>query len=300
MPDKYKSYYDQIKDSTYCGPNTKALLPYINREKEDNIEILKEVLEYVFNRGNKGIGLYQWGKQANDVEKQTYENYYLFPGTTNYNGFWFYDIMKEALLLRSVCKFQLKYWIDNFSNKADTIASKHQLQSHYGAVAAITSCLSTASSSVKSENNEIIIQFDGNGNSLQYQINTKDKDFCALNIWLAYYIEKGNRGRHMAIWEQWFERKWDCTLTDLENFRTSANQVKTNKSKEIIDSTNLLQDLELDSKSFNEKIRFLSDELKKCDIEENKKNCLSLLVKLYFILSTISVSYIAFSIFVKQ
>jgi Predicted transcriptional regulator containing an HTH domain and an uncharacterized domain shared with the mammalian protein Schlafen len=55
------------------------------------------------------------------------------------------------------------------------------------------------------------------------------------------------------------------------------------------------------SKIVNEEILPVLDYVSRSyDISQKNFNCLSLLVKLYFILSTISVSYIAFSIFVKQ
>ena len=34
-----------------------------------------------------------------------------YPGNQEYSGYWFYDVMKVALRLRSVCYYQLYYWI---------------------------------------------------------------------------------------------------------------------------------------------------------------------------------------------
>ena len=36
-----------------------------------------------------------------------------YPGNQEYSGYWFYDIMKVALRLRSVCYYQLYYWTNN-------------------------------------------------------------------------------------------------------------------------------------------------------------------------------------------
>ena len=112
--------YDQIHKQL------KALFDKFNiifdKYKDEYKELCKNKFEYPFTKNDK-VDFDDYEKMIGsknekmiDSKKKIeykYPNLQPFMGNVDYNGYWFYDVMKVALRLRSVCYYQLIYWLNH-------------------------------------------------------------------------------------------------------------------------------------------------------------------------------------------
>lgn len=146
--ENFKSYIDKLKDKD-CVISIKNDIGITSleclRKKLESLSDNTEQIEYedydiyleIFNSGIEkfNINLNEAGKALSKAlglgnEKENnilegdkvdiYDNYDAlkkvlqpYPGNQEYSGYWFYDIMKVALRLRSVCYYQLYFWINH-------------------------------------------------------------------------------------------------------------------------------------------------------------------------------------------
>lgn len=167
----------------------------------------------------------------------------LFPGKGQKTGFWFNDILMEALTLVSLCNYQVDYFRSHFYDTpkkwAKQIIGQNVSTSKLeGLIATLTSCKSTGIGNItrnfykkNDENITNIIYDSGNfkvknynskeqkpiGQEVPKEFDFENPDMVALLFWHSYNIFKEEiRSRQEAIWNIWLSN----TINPLNNKKT--------------------------------------------------------------------------------
>lgn len=208
----------EIVDSVwqYLHGNKNRLKQFLDDFGLDSADetAIKQTLNIFFGKGGD---LSAWAHQM--IKKDPVANKDIF----NKSGHWFYDSMKKALLIKSVRNVQISTWIKETPlSDGQKNAGELQLQTVYGAVAALTSARSSGVSAPYKEikaGKTISIgdrKFDVKACPEQYRPENDHFDEAVLNqdwkvllIWMRYNSYKGKiRNRQKAIWYLWFEPSW--------------------------------------------------------------------------------------------
>lgn len=182
-----------------------------------------------------------------------------FPGNTEYSGYWFYDIMKVALRLRSVCYYQLYFWIkdvlvlknDNDAANAAASSWNSSGQKRYLSKPAYLNSFLTPNFSKEDVEFKKEVGRSNASKAFMYWHN--------YNALRAQYKEKKDiiRGRQEQIWILWFQEHFGkmnksiCKTEFKEDYSFKSNNIKNNIKKEYQSFCDFLIDKEPSLKDCN-------------------------------------------------
>lgn len=189
-----------------------------------DLDTAGKALSKALNLGDGTKNIILVGDKVDKHEYNTIKEEVLqpYPGNQEYSGYWFYDVMKVALRLRSVCYYQLIYWLN------------HILEPNESSDAAIAACSSWGSSrfpfvrdTKKNETNlsKLVLKYNNkdiadlrqnyllykNGSIVVGEEVDENKLSKALMYWQNYNVLRAwdekkveIRGRQEQIWKVWF------------------------------------------------------------------------------------------------
>ena len=229
--------YDQIHKQL------KALFDKFNiifdKYKDEYKELCKNKFEYPFTKNDK-VDFDDYEKMIGsknekmiDSKKKIeykYPNLQPFMGNVDYNGYWFYDVMKVALRLRSVCYYQLIYWLNhilepNESSDAAIAARSSWGSSRFPFVRNIKENETKEKETKKINLSELVLKYNNkdiadlrqnyllykNGSIVVGEEVDENKLSKALMYWQNYNVLRAwdekkveIRGRQEQIWKVWF------------------------------------------------------------------------------------------------
>ena len=257
--EKFNSmYYDYIKNK--LRPSYDAIRNQLKLKFQESFpEADKNILDvYTYEQMNGFV------KKIKDKNKEISPVLQPFPGNTEFNGYWFYDIMKASLRLRTVCYYQLGYWI-KYVLKCDKVMLSN------AAAAARSSWASSQFGDPNLEGSDYFYVVDQSPKGYsKNKIKADNNAQRALAFWhnynVLYAVEQGKkcvRGRNEQIWNIWFSKvftKWEKKdekqkypnynitekeLTDLKN-NTTGSLEKNTMSEELPEITEFLKQKGID------------------------------------------------------
>ncbi len=158
---------------------------------------------------------------------------------------WFRPIMKDALLLKDVCVYQTKKWIENNPlGDAKNKARKYFLSNHYGLVAALASIRSSRHGArgveealQEARSNQIDSEYKNKPeNDISIWLKENKADEIALEVFLWYNRKDGSsRSRQKAIYEKWFVKTWGTYDPGKKQFNEykKTNEPMSKSNKEV-------------------------------------------------------------------
>lgn len=224
--------------------------PFIKNLKEYNSKILKYIqLIYKIKKLDKS--------KLAKLKNPKYLQLDLFPGegkTKEDTGFWFYDTMRKALLLKKVCYWQVEFWIKKFIK---SICDNKNATSD-AIIAIMSSWKSTGSldwelhlyNRVGVDNGSKIIKSD-----IKSELSNLEK---AVLYWNNYNILKSKiRYRNGLIWKCWIEPIFE-SQTSVKNSKEVDNKegklefhfYKDNEIKKGFNGDGLIFDYNKNEQSF--------------------------------------------------
>lgn len=157
---------------------------------KDKLKTLENKLMFFFENNNFMV----WGR---------HENY----GQHIKGGHWFYDVMKKALLLRSVCQYQFYFWIKNFAPTTGETNGEAAINS-FSKSSGRSEFYEKMREAISTEIDEASKK-NGVGNAIKAIATANSNDKKALIELLSYNFAEGRiRTRVKVAWRMWFQNSW--------------------------------------------------------------------------------------------